>query len=82
VTPVVGVNLDGTVDRAAAVAQSLRLQSPTLVDPQQAVARSYDVARLPLTLLIDADGTIRGAWSGVAPNLDELDPQLKRLRQD
>jgi peroxiredoxin len=82
VTPVVGVNLDGTVDRAAAVAQSLQLQSPTLVDSQQAVARAYDVARLPLTLLIDADGTIRAAWSGIAPNLAELDPHLQRLRQD
>ena len=82
VTPVVGVNLDGTPDRAAAVAQSLHLQSPTLVDAQQAVARTYDVAKLPLTLLIDADGTIRAAWSGVAPNFAELDPHIRRLRQD
>jgi peroxiredoxin len=82
VTPVLGVNLDGTAERASAVAQSLHLQSPTLVDSQQAVARTYDVAKLPLTLLIDADGTIRAAWSGVVPNLSELDPHLKRLRQD
>jgi peroxiredoxin len=82
VTPVIGVNLDGTVDRASSVAQSLHLQSPTLVDAQQTVARTYDVDKLPLTLLIDADGTIRAAWSGVVPNLNELDPQVKRLRQD
>jgi peroxiredoxin len=82
VTPVIGVNLDGTLDRAAGVAQSLRLQSPTLVDSQQAVARTYDVAKLPLTLLIDADGTVRAAWSGVVPDLTELDPLIKRLRQD
>jgi peroxiredoxin len=37
---------------------------------------------LPLTLLIDADGTIRATWSGVVPNLSELDPHIKRLRQD
>lgn len=82
VTPVIGVNLDGMLDRASSVAQSLQLRSPTLVDTQQAVARTYDVAKLPLTLLLDADGTIRAAWSGVVPNLAELDPQLKRLRQD
>lgn len=82
VTPVVGVNLDGTADRAAAVAQSLGLQSPTLVDSQQAVARAYDVAKLPLTLLIDAEGTIRATWAGTAPSPAELDPPLKRLRQD
>jgi peroxiredoxin len=81
-TAVLGVNLDGTAERASAVAQSLRLQSPTLVDTGQAVARTYDVARLPLTLLLDADGTIRAAWSGVAPNPAELTPQLNRLRQD
>ena len=77
-----GINLDGSAERASAVAQSLRLQSPTLVDTGQAVARTYDVARLPLTLLLDADGTIRASWSGVAPNLAELTPQLNRLRQD
>jgi peroxiredoxin len=82
VTPVIGVNLDGTVERASSVAQSLQLQSPTLVDSRQTVARNYDVAKLPLTLLIDADGTIRASWSGVVPDLAELDPQLKRLRQD
>jgi peroxiredoxin len=82
VTPVIGVNLDGTAERASSIAQSLHLQSPTLVDSQQAVARTYDVAKLPLTLLIDADGTVRAAWSGVVPNLTELDPQLQRLRQD
>jgi len=81
-TPVLGVNLDGNAERASAVAQSLRLQSATLVDSGQAVARTYDVAKLPLTLLLDADGTIRASWSGVAPNLAELTPQLNRLRQD
>ena len=49
---------------------------------ERLVARAYDVARLPLTLLIDADGTIRAAWSGIAPKLAELDPHIQRLRQD
>jgi peroxiredoxin len=79
---VLGVNLDGNAERAAAVAASLHLKSPTLVDARQAVARSYDVAKLPLTLLLDADGTIRASWAGVPANLNELTPQLERLRQD
>ena len=81
-TPVLGVNLDGNVERAAAVAGALHLKSPTLVDARQAVARSYDVAKLPLTLLLDADGTVRASWAGVPANLTELTPQLERLRQD
>jgi peroxiredoxin len=80
-TPVLGVNLDG-VDRAAAVADSLHLKSPTLVDAQQAVARTYDVAKLPLTLLLDAEGHVRASWSGVPADLAELTPHLERLRQD
>ena len=80
-TPVLGVNLDGA-DRSAAVADSLHLKSPTLVDAQQAVARTYDVAKLPLTLLLDAEGHVRASWSGVPADLADLTPQLERLRQD
>jgi peroxiredoxin len=79
---VVGVSLDGRVDRAASVANSLRLTSPTLVDLNQAVARTYDVDKLPLTLLLDRDGTVRAAWSGVPADLAELAPQLEHLRRD
>ena len=34
----------------------LMLAFPTLVDAKQAVGRLYDVEKLPLTLLVDADG--------------------------
>jgi len=80
-TPVLGVNLDGA-DRASAVAESLHLTTPTLVDAQQSVARTYDVAKLPLTLLLDAEGHVRASWSGVPADLADLTPQLERLRQD
>ena len=80
-TPVLGVNLDGA-DRSAAVADSLHLKMPTLVDAQQAVARTYDVAKLPLTLLLDAEGHVRASWSGVPADLADLTPQLEHLRQD
>ena len=80
-TPVLGVNLDGA-DRSAAVADSLHLKSPTLVDAQQSVARTYDVVKLPLTLLLDAEGHVRASWSGVPADLAELTPQLERLRLD
>jgi peroxiredoxin len=80
-TAVLGVNLDGA-DRSAAVADSLHLKTPTLVDAQQSVARAYDVAKLPLTLLLDAEGHVRASWSGVPADLSALTPQLERLRQD
>ncbi|MGB7737860.1 MAG: TlpA disulfide reductase family protein [Steroidobacteraceae bacterium] len=80
-TAVLGVNLDG-VDRSTAVADSLHLKTPTLVDAQQSVARAYDVMKLPLTLLLDAEGHVRASWSGVPADLSALTPQLERLRQD
>ena len=60
---VLGINLEGDAARAASVAQSLGLEFPTLVDSRQAVGRLYDVERLPLTLLLDREGVVRGAWS-------------------
>jgi peroxiredoxin len=60
---VLGVNVEGDVERAASVARSLGLDFPTLVDTRQDIARLYDVDRLPLTLLLDPEGIVRGAWS-------------------
>ena len=81
-TPVLGVNLDGSVERAASVATSLTLDFPTLVDARKSVARTYDVARLPLTLLIDRDGAVRARWDGVAVPADDLTRRLDSLRQE
>jgi len=80
-TAVLGVSLDGA-DRSAALADSMHLRTPTLVDAQQSVARAYDVAKLPLTLLLDAEGHVRASWSGAPADLSALTPQLERLRQD
>jgi len=78
---VLGVSVEGDAARAAAVAASLRLAYPTLVDERQAVGRLYDVERLPFTLLLDRDGVVRAAWSSKEPpgealvrRIEELDP--------
>ena len=81
-TPVLGVNLDGSVERAASVATSLALDFPTLVDARKDVARTYDVARLPLTLLIDRDGAVRARWDGISVPADDLTRRLDSLRQE
>lgn len=68
---VLGVSLDGDAARARSVAESLALKYPTLVDARQAVGRLYDIDALPLTLVVDRDGIVRGEWSdGVAPQAD------------
>jgi peroxiredoxin len=57
-----GVSLDRDADRAASVVDALGLQFPSLIDAAQSVGRLYDVQHLPLTLLIDREGTVRQAW--------------------
>jgi peroxiredoxin len=76
-----GINLDGDAARAAAVAESLHLKFPTLVDTKQSVSRLYDVEKLPLTLLVDRDGQVRGAWAGDATPMPEVMRQIKELER-
>lgn len=76
---VLGVNLEGDATRAAEVAASLGLDYPTLVDEHQAVGRLYDVERLPLTLLLDRDGVVRGAWSSKQPPGESLVRRIEEL---
>lgn len=75
-----GVNLDGDAGRAVAVADSLRLAFPTLIDTKQAVGRLYDVDDLPLTLLIDPEGRVRGVWKGNTNPMPELTRRIKELQ--
>ncbi len=78
---VLGVSLDGDAGRAAAVAQSLGLRFPTLVDARQTVGRLYDVEKLPLTLLVDRDGIVRGTWAAAPAPRAELNRLLLEIGQ-
>jgi peroxiredoxin len=76
---VIGVNLDGDAGRASSVAESLGLRFPTLVDSRQAIGRLYDVATLPLTLLVDRDGVVRGTWAAVPAPKAELNRVIEEI---
>ena len=78
---VLGVSLDRDADRAASVAGSLGLRYPSLHDAGRSVGRLYDVQHLPLTLLIDREGTVRQVWARepvseavLIQHIRELDP--------
>jgi len=77
---VLGVNVEGDAGRAASVAQSLELAFPTLIDARQAVVRLYDVDRLPLTVLLDRDGIVRGAWSEQDITGEELAHRIEEMQ--
>jgi peroxiredoxin len=63
---VISVSLDADPARVAEAARAIGVDYPTLVDSRQQVGRLYDVESLPLTLFVDRDGVVRGAWN-VAP---------------
>jgi peroxiredoxin len=60
---ILGVNIDGDARLASSLVESLELHYPNLADSRQLVGRLYDVERLPLTLLLDRDGVVRGTWN-------------------
>jgi len=75
------VNLDGDAGRAASMAQSLGLERPPLLDERQSVGRLYDVRQLPLTLLIDREGTVRRVWSRDPAPRDSLVQSITEFSQ-
>ena len=78
---VLGVNLDGDAARAASVATAIGCRFPTLVDSRQQVGRLYDLDHLPLTLVLDRDGIVRGAWEREPAPAPALAALLKELAE-
>jgi peroxiredoxin len=76
---ILGVNLDGDAARAEAIARSLGLKFPTLVDAKQSVGRLYDVEKLPFTVLVDRDGVVRATWSATAAPPSELARRIEEI---
>jgi peroxiredoxin len=76
---VLGVSLDGDAGRASSIAQSLGLKFPTLVDAHQAIGRLYDVETLPLTLVVDRDGVVRGSWASAPAPKPEFNRVLEEI---
>lgn len=56
-----GVGVDDNLQQSRDYAGSMRLSFAMLLDPAKTVARSYQVDDLPMTVLIDRNGTVRYA---------------------
>jgi len=78
---ILGVNLDGDAGRAEAIARSLGLTFPTLVDARQSVGRLYEVEKLPFTVLVDRDGVVRATWSAATVPPSELERRIEEIGQ-
>ena len=56
-----GIGVDDDPDKSSDFAHSVAVGFPLLLDPTKAVSRSYQVDNLPMTVLIDRNGTVRYA---------------------
>jgi peroxiredoxin len=75
---VYGVGVDDDPVRALEYARSIPVGFELLLDPAKAVSRSYEIDNLPMTVLIDRNGTVRDALRDYSAASDAL--YLRYLR--
>jgi peroxiredoxin len=69
---VFGINLDGDKRRTAQAIQALNVSYPILLDNLKNVSRSYQVEKMPVTVLIDRQGTVRYVANGYRLGSEKL----------
>jgi len=72
------VNLDEDPTSAEEMARTLRVSYPVLFDSRKEVSRSYDVATMPVTVLIDRSGVVRYVSEGYRPGDEQVYTGLLR----
>ena len=65
-----GVNIDDDRRRAEEMAETLGISFPVLFDHAKEVSRMYNVDAMPVTYLIDREGTVRHVHFGYKPGFE------------
>ena len=73
-----GINVDDDQGRARDFARGESVTFALLLDPEKAVSRRYAVDNLPMTILIDRNGTVRYVLRDYSAKSEDL--YLQRLR--
>ena len=78
-----GVNIDDDSRRAMQMIDELGVSFPVLFDSRKEVSELYDVEAMPVTVLVDREGTIRYIHHGYKPGYEEkyLDQIRSLLRE-
>ena len=66
-----GVNIDDDSRRAMAMVNELGISFPVLFDEDKKVSKLYEVEAMPLTLLLDREGTVRHIHHGYKPGYEQ-----------
>jgi peroxiredoxin len=80
---VLGVNVEGELDKARKIADRLDVSFPLLFDDGQQVSEDYALKSMPYTVLVDRDGQVRFIHHGYKPGdenkyIDRLKTLLRR----
>jgi peroxiredoxin len=78
-----GVNIDDDSRKAMRMVSELGISFPVLFDSRKEVSKLYEVDAMPVTVLIDREGTIRYVHHGYKPGYEEkyLDQIRSLLRE-
>lgn len=66
---IVGVNVAESERKVRSYVEDMGINYPVVLDPESAIAESYNVMGLPVSLLVRADGTVTGPYSGFTEEL-------------
>jgi peroxiredoxin len=66
-----GVNIDDDSSKAMNMAAELGVSFPVLFDADKSVSREYAVQTMPVTILVDRNGTVRHVHQGYKPGYEE-----------
>ena len=76
-----GINIDEDRAKALRLAKKLSINFPILFDETKKVSKSYSIDAMPMTILIDRDGTVRYVHRGYKENYIGLyQEQIKKLK--
>lgn len=78
-----GVNIDDDSGRAMDMIRELGVNFPVLFDSRKEVSKLYDVGAMPVTVIVDREGTVRYVHQGYKPGYEEkyLDQVRTLLRE-
>ncbi len=78
-----GVNIDDDSRRAMQMVEELGVNFPVLFDARKEVSKLYEVEAMPVTVIIDRQGTVRYVHHGYKPGYEDkyLDQIRSLLRE-
>ena len=66
-----GVNIDDDSGRAMKMIEELGVKFPVLFDDTKQVSKLYEVEAMPVTVLVDREGTVRHVHHGYKPGYED-----------